>query len=350
MLCSVPALRALRAGFPAARITLLGLASAREFQPRFSAYGDDLLEFPGYPGIPEVEFDPARLAEFTTEVQGRFDLALQMHGSGTHSNGFTSLLGAKASSGYCLPALWCPDPEWYLPHPAHSHEIRRWLELLEFLGIPPQGEHLEFPELPEDVRQLNESWSDWQNRPFTCLHPGAFEEERRWPVERFAQAGDSLAAEGYTVVLTGGASEKELTRAVGEAMTRPAVDLAGRTGLGAIASLLRRASLLICNDTGISHLAAAVKTRSVVIFAASDPERWAPLDRGLHRVVGEVMPERINACLHTPEVKGHRCLRDACNSLRLDSNDSWSPASVDEVLEQALELIAGSAPVSGDLP
>jgi ADP-heptose:LPS heptosyltransferase len=341
-LCVVPALRALRAALPRAEITLVGLPSAAPLQQRFRRYLDDFLEFPGFPRIPEVKPDTGRLQQFLAATDGRFDLVLQMHGSGSNSNAFTALLGARLNAGHYLPSLWCPDRLLFMPYPAHLHEIHRWLALTEFLGIPSQGDALEFPLQPDDARHLSTAWRERDGTRYVCLHPGACEAERRWPVERFAAAGDALAAQGLTVVLTGSGSERELTAAVHRAMLHPAVDLAGATDIGTLTALLAGAQLLICNDTGVSHLAAALAVPSVVIFSASDPGRWAPLDRGRHRVVGEILPERAKACRHSPEVKGHRCLRDACSSLVVAPADDWSPASVDEVLGEAEELLAAA--------
>lgn len=339
MLCAVPAWRALRASLPRARITLVGLPSARGLQERFVNYIDDFLEFPGFPGIPEVAPDPARLPEFFAKVQGSFDLALQMQGNGSHSNAFTVLLGARASAGFYLPSMWCPDPDRFAPYPAHLNEVRRWLALMQFLGIAPAGESLEFPITAADEEMLRSAWPHRSGVRYVCLHPGASDPGRMWPVERFALVADALAADGLTPVLTGTASEKEVTAAVQRSMRSKALDLAGRTDLGALAALLRDAELVVCNDTGVSHLAAALRTPSVVIFAGSDPDRWAPLDRELHRVVGEVMPERANACRHSPDVKGHRCLRDACGSLVVEDAASWAPAGVDAVTGQAQALL-----------
>jgi ADP-heptose:LPS heptosyltransferase len=74
--------------------------------------------------------------------------------------------------------------------------------------------------------------------------------------------------------------------AVAAAMQHSAINLAGRTSLGAMALLLQEAQLLICNDTGISHLAAALQVPSVVTFLQADAvPRWAPLDQSRHRAV-----------------------------------------------------------------
>ncbi|HXD87564.1 MAG TPA: glycosyltransferase family 9 protein, partial [Urbifossiella sp.] len=72
---------------------------------------------------------------------------------------------------------------------------------------------------------------------------------------------------------------------VARSMTAPALDLAGKTDLGAAAALLRRARLLVANDTGVSHLAAAVRTRSVIVSTGDNPARWSPLNERLHRVL-----------------------------------------------------------------
>ncbi len=109
--------------------------------------------------------------------------------------------------------------------------------------------------------------------------------ERRWPAECFAAVADELAGCGLGVVLTGTAGEAGLTRAVADAMQAPARDLAGKTGLGAADALLSGARLLVCNDTGVSHLAAALRVPSVVISTGDNPARWAPTDSRRHRVL-----------------------------------------------------------------
>ena len=86
-------------------------------------------------------------------------------------------------------------------------------------------------------------------------------------------------------MLTGTAAEAELTRAVARESEVPLLDLAGRTGLGALAALLQGACLLVSNDTGVSHVAAALRVPSVIISTGDNPERWAPIDVRRHRVL-----------------------------------------------------------------
>jgi ADP-heptose:LPS heptosyltransferase len=118
-----------------------------------------------------------------------------------------------------------------------------------------------------------------------CVHPGASVPERRWPAERFAAVARAFADRGLRVVLTGTSPEAGLTEQVAREANVACVDLAGRTDLGVLAALLSEARLLVCNDTGVSHLAAALRTPSVVLSTGDNPARWAPADGSRHRVL-----------------------------------------------------------------
>jgi ADP-heptose:LPS heptosyltransferase len=308
LLCAVPALRALRAALPDAEITLIGLSWAESFARRFSRYLDGFIAFPGYPGLPESPARIKAIPAFLADVQARrFDLALQLHGSGGITNPLVSLFGARQSAGYVVPGEYCPDPERFLPYPADEPEVRVHLRLMAFLGVPLQGEALEFPLSEADDAALGAlpEVRDLRAGEYICVHPGARLRSRRWPPERFAAVADALAGCGVRVVLTGSAGEADLTRAVAAAMRAPALDLAGRTDLGALAALVRDARLLISNDTGLSHVAAALRVPSVVIASGSDVRRWAPLDRVRHRLLWHDVACR--PCAHEECPIGHPC-------------------------------------------
>ncbi|MEW6494765.1 MAG: glycosyltransferase family 9 protein [Cyanobacteriota bacterium] len=291
-LCSVPALRSLRVAYPQAEIVLIGLPSVKLLVKRFNRYLDRLWEFPGYPGLPEQPPQLQQLPTFFQQAHNEhFDLAIQLHGSGTITNPLTMLLGARFNAGFFLPGQYCPDENGFLRYLSQESEVRRYLRLLEFLGIPAQGEELEFPLNDEDKQELLaiDEVCNLAKGQYVCVHPGASTPMRCWQPEGFASVADAIAQSlGLRVVLTGSKQEVELCKAVASMMKTPSITLAGRTSLGAMAALLNDARLLVCNDTGVSHLAAALRVPSVVMFTQSDPNRWAPLDRDRHRVVSPV--------------------------------------------------------------
>ena len=303
-LCSVPAFRALRAALPQARLTLVGLPGVRPLVERFGQYIDELLVLPGYPGLVEQPPNVPELPDFLRQAhERRFDLAIQLHGSGQLTNPLTVLLGASQNAGFYLPGMYCPDPTRFLLFDQHESEIRWQLRLLEFLGVPSQGEELEFPVTREDRQALAAIEQVRQLSPgqYVCIHPGAQDPARRWEPSYFAQVADRLARQGLRVVLTGNRAEWQVAEAVGQAMSSPYLNLAGGTGLGALAALLEEARLVVCNDTGVSHLAAALDVPSTVIFMASDPARWGPLNRERHRVVvqnSQTPAETLKAVLY----------------------------------------------------
>ncbi len=301
LLCAVPAFRALRAAFPKAQITLVGLPWSETFVRRFSSYLDDFIEFSGWPGLPERDPQTERIPAFLKDIQKRrYDLALQMQGSGKITNYLVPLFAARQAAGFYPPDGYQPDDRLFTLYPEGEHEIHILLHLMEFLGIPPQGDYLEFPVTEED-QQIYESFRSTHGLApgrYICLHPGARFTGRRLPPEKFAAVGDALAQMGYRIVVTGTAAERDVAHAVSFHMHFPALDAAGQTDLGTLALLLANARLLVSNDTGVSHIAAAFQTPSVILFTASDPRRWRPLDHTVHRIVrnaGDASPEDIIA-------------------------------------------------------
>lgn len=306
LLCTVPALRALRRAAPQARITLIGLPWASSLVARYGMLVDDFIAFPGYPGMPEAEPQPDALPRFFAAARAQeFDLAIQLHGSGGLTNPLTQRLGAKRIAGFYLEGDPCPDAGTFLQWNPREHEVLRYLRLLARLGISADGDQLEFPLRPGDHAELALAAPSLQPGSHVCIHPGARLPSRRWPPQRFADVADGLAADGWTVIVTGAADEQPLTAAVLEAMKAPAIDLTGRTSLGGLAALLAGARLLVCNDTGVSHVAAAVRAPSVVVCSGADPDRWAPLDRERHRVLHADVSCR--PCAHHACPIGHPC-------------------------------------------
>ncbi|MFL5770734.1 MAG: glycosyltransferase family 9 protein [Chloroflexota bacterium] len=212
----------------------------------------------------------------------RFDVAVNLHGSGFVTNPLVCLVGAARVGGFHRPGEWCPDPEAFLQLADEAEpEVRRWLRLCTALGWPSQDEALEFPIRGPRPDLL----ADLPDRRFVVVHPGASVDARRWPAERFAAVGDALAEEGAVVVLTGSEGERSTTARVAALMRRPAIDVAGQTSTDDLAHVVAAARVIVANDTGVAHLADALRTPSVTIHVDSTLERWAALDRSLHRPI-----------------------------------------------------------------
>lgn len=311
----MPALRALRAGFPHAEITLIGLPWAASFVRRFRRYLDRFVEFPGYPGIAEAPYAPSRTARFLDEQRGYgYDLVIQMHGSGRTSNPFALALGGRFTVGYVDGAQNDEGDEGGLtlgaPYPDDRPEVFRNLGLTGLLGLPARGAELEFPLDDTDHTEAAAIVDALPNRgrSIAGIHAGARASARRWPPERFAVMADHLSRElGTTVVLTGGSDEITMAQAVALRMQEPAVNLAGTTSLGGLAALIARMDLFVANDTGPAHIADALGTPSVTVFGPADHRRWAPLDAARHPIVRQ--PVTCSPCPYRDCPIDHRCLQ-----------------------------------------
>jgi heptosyltransferase-2 len=158
--------------------------------------------------------------------------------------------------------------------------------------------------------------------PLIGLMPGAARgPSKRWPSGHFAETGRRLAARGARVVLLGGPDDAAVCRELAGAIGPAAVDLAGRTGLALWAALLARCSVVIANDSGGMHLAAALGRPVVALYGSTDPERTGPL--GPACVV-----------LQRPGPRGRAVARDDAEArVRL------AAITPDEVLEQVIRWL-----------
>ncbi len=286
LLCAIPSIRALKHASPQSHITLIGLPWAREFVDIFRHYFSDFIEFPGWPGLPEREVLVERIPEFLSSLQrSEFDLMIQAHGSGSHVNDMVQLSGARYATGFYDGRVPESSLAGFIPYPAEDPEIWKCLRLAEHLGSAAQGDDLEFPVRHEHAHEMSSLLpSGARQTPLAVIHMGAFANAARlWSAENFAVVARALILRGFHVVLTGSALEREPVSHLESVIQIPVTNLCGKTSLGVLGALVARARLVVCHDTGISHLAAALKTPSVILFDRSDREGWPPLNRKRHR-------------------------------------------------------------------
>lgn len=284
ILCVIPAIRALRHAYPTAHIAYIGLPHTADIIERFPQYIDEFIDFPGYPGLPEQDFDQHLFNAFFQDMQSRFfDLILQMQGNGSIINALIESLNAIYTAGFCQHAD--EQTELFMLYPNYGHEITRHLALVQFLGIPPAGTFMEFPINDSDKKDLDALGLDIQPGKYLCVHPGSRAGWRQWPPKYFAELADYCSDRGYQVVLTGTKQESGLVHQVSGFMKNKPIKAAGKTSIGALAALIDGSYALIANCTGVSHLAAALKKQSIIISMDGESERWAPLDKELHRTI-----------------------------------------------------------------
>lgn len=270
LLCAVPALGGLRAALPDAVVTLVGRSTARWFVERYPDLLDDLLGCDCCPGLVESDVDPRALVGVLAAARDRrFDVAIQMHGDGRCTNSFTAALGAGTWGGLARrrgDLLRVAD--------RGTHEIDRCVEAVRAVGLRVDRGPMTMPLLPsDDTSHLAPPGT------FAVVHAGASRSDRCWPAAAFGAVATSLLAHVDHVVLTGRLDEREVVAAVrsnivGDA--RRVIDAHGRTSVASLAALLAAARLVLSNDTGVAHLAAAVGAPSVTVFGAADRHRWEP--------------------------------------------------------------------------
>jgi ADP-heptose:LPS heptosyltransferase len=249
LLAAIPALRGLRRAFPGERLVLAAPEALRDLVELIDAV-DEVLPTAGlgtlrWPGSPPK-------------------LAVNLHGCGPES--IAELVNQRPGKVLTHRHPDFPDLAG-LDWRDDVHEVDRWCRLLEYARIDADRADLLLPEPPGPAPVSGA----------VVIHPGAAFPARRWPAERYGDVARELAARGHQVVITGGPAEQPLAIRVAEHAGLPgSAGLAGRTALAELAALVARASLVVCGDTGVGHLATAFGTPSVLLFGPTPPRLWGP--------------------------------------------------------------------------
>lgn len=256
-MCGIPALRAMKSARPDCRFELVGLPFVRPLVER-SPWIDDLIEFPGFPGIAEQFFEARRFAGWMIEMQERdFDLAVQIYGSGVYSNPAALLIGARRTAGFVRASDSSGRLDLGLAMPDAGHQVDRALALAAALGAEPRGRHLEFPLRSEDVCTARGILAG-RRRPVVAIHSGARDAARRW--HSAATVAANLEADGASVLRIG---------------TDPGCL---PTSLPVLGALLASCDLFLTTDSGPAHIAYGVGAPSLTVFPTGDPEVTGPVE------------------------------------------------------------------------
>jgi ADP-heptose:LPS heptosyltransferase len=332
----LPALDALRAAYPHAEIVLLGAPWHAKLLADRPGPVDRVLVVPPAPGIRDpLPGEPdTTMAEFLQAARAEhFDLALQVHGGGANSNPVVTGLGARVTAG--SRAEDAPPLDRWVRYSYYQYEVTRYLEIAALVGAEPTTITPRLALTPADLAEAT-MVTGGADRPRVAVHPGATDPRRRWPARRFAEVADALAADGYDVFVTGTDAEKDLVDQVVSAAAAPVRPLAGALSLGGLVGFLSGCALLVSNDTGPVHVAAAVGTPTVGIFWVGNLINCAVPWRARHRPI-------VSWTIHCPtcgadatrDLYPHRA-GDGCGHRESFVAD----VPVAEVLEAARDLTA----------
>lgn len=269
---AIPAMKAVREKYPEAEITLLvrpwvaGVFTAAPFidkvwsEPRPAGIGDWL-----------------RISRSIREK--RFDLALLFPNS-FESAAMMFLGRVPQRVGYATDGRSMLLTKSVRPSTEKRHQVHYYLDLAGLVSATtrPSIEIEATPEEKSNARRLLASSGIAADRRFLVLNPGAaYGSAKRWGEDRFAEAGDTLAAEwGTDVAIIGSETERSIAERIRDLMRSRVVVLNGKTSLETLIGVIAESSLVLTNDSGPMHIAAALGVPTVAVFGATDHVATGP--------------------------------------------------------------------------
>jgi heptosyltransferase-2 len=297
--------------FPAARLVVAARPSVADMF-RLATAVDDVLVF-------EWNGKPLRVGALERDLGAlrrlQPDVAILL------PNSFASAWVARRAR---IPARWGYAVDFRRPlltravrRPARSvHQAAYYQHLTQQLGIDagPLESALTVPATAVDAARALLTSAGWDGgRPLVAMAPGAaYGTAKRWLPSHFARLITMLANEGATCVLLGSAGDRETTewirRLVPESERDHVLDLVGRTGLDALAGVMRLSSVFVSNDSGAMHMASALGVPVVALFGPTREYETAPLARAGGRVEVLLNPVWCRPCMLRECPIDHRCM------------------------------------------
>lgn len=239
---------------------------------------------------------------FTTYSQSALPAALMLRLAGV-----PKVLAYSRENPYRLLSNWVPETE---PHLVQRHEVLRHLHLVATVGAVTEDTRLTFALRQKDIDGLRRkllACGMKDSGGWIAVHAGASAQSRRYPARLFVRVLDGLCREGRRVLLLGGAEEPDLAAALA-AYGRPArevVNLGGRLTVGEMGAAIAGADVLVCNNSGPAHVAAALQVPVLVLYALTNPQHtpWQTVQKVLNRPMpcsycySSVCPHGEPACL-----------------------------------------------------
>ncbi len=279
VLMSSPAIRALKQQKENRKITLLTSHMGKKIAPYISEI-DEVLEFNvPWMKLQKQDTDIIKFCNILKEKQ--FDAAVIFTNFSQNPLPAAFLcylaqiphvLSYCRENPYDLISQWIPDKA---PYFEMKHQVVRDLDLVHAVGATTDNNSIRLffsPTALQKVEHLLKSKQADLHKRLVVMHPGVSEVKRQYPPERFGAIAAELTQKGYLVIIAGTSSEKDIARKVLSVSGTDIIDLCGELTIEQYIALIQRANLLISNNTGPVHIAAAVQTPVLVFYALTNPE------------------------------------------------------------------------------
>jgi len=310
-----PALRTLRRALPEMHLVLMATSAGAQAAPLLPWIDDVLVHRPVWQdlsGKTALEFDAER-GQIETLRRESFDAAaiFTSFRQSPYPPAFACFLaGIPLRLGQSREFGGAVLNPWIQPPPDEMHQADRNLFLLESAGFEPDGRDLEL-HVPQDAAAQADALLHDEglgpDEPFVLLAPGASCEARRYDPARFAEVARQLAERlDLALVIVGSRQEAERIRPVAEAACGRAISLVGRTSVPMLAHVVRRARIVVANNSAPLHLAEAFCRPMVILYSGTDrEEQWRPR-RAPARLLRQ--PTACHPCYHLTCPYAMECL------------------------------------------
>ncbi len=282
---ALPALTALRKSFPDAKISWLvrtDFTVLLENHPHL----DEIIPFDRR-FLGKAWFHPGAFSCLISLIkqlrEARFDAVIDFQGL-FRTASLAWLSGCKKRYGIANAREFA---HLFYTHKIHQtkdciHLVDFYLKIIQAAGASNLNVEFVLPEYPESIESVSKllTTHDMKFDDYAVFVPGSAHEDKRWPIERFAELAEKISSEfGLSIVAVGGTSEAGLVERLQSISDVPVINFAGRTSLSELIVLLKKSRLVVSNDTGPGHIAAALGTPLVLMFSWSNPARIAPYKR-----------------------------------------------------------------------
>ncbi len=326
LIFSTPTFRTIKKTYPEVKLDILVSRHNKDIVKN-SPFIDEIMTYDA-PWFKRKDKRLIKLKEFIRLIRAlrkeRYDIGIDLRGDLRHII-LMYAAGIKYKLGYGITGGgFLLDKE--ISYFSADHEIEHNLNLLKAIGIESEYKKTEFFVSDEDRNFAENFCSENGLKPedfIVCLHPGAGYPSKRWISKRWAQLIDRLAQEFKAKVIIAGTKEdKVIADNIKKMIGTKVVDAIGKTSLGKLAALLKKAKLFIGTDSGPSHIASAMGIPSVILYSGTnDSKQWAPLGKKIYVIQKDV------------PCKG-------CEKLKCANNICMDLITVDEVFDAAKTVVS----------